>query len=144
MCVLCVCVVCVFAYPSSCLWHTRCTGCSSQYAEGHVAAEHTADVIQRPQSQGASNISTEALALLQSSAKHGRRTLNVQTPAAIFILVILQIPDHFLLMMARKHSFQRASNVACDDQSGHQEHGTAIVTSPMTIWLLQGREVGHS
>mmetsp|Transcript_7499 Transcript_7499/g.13515 ORF Transcript_7499/g.13515 Transcript_7499/m.13515 type:complete len:235 (+) Transcript_7499:874-1578(+) len=73
----------------------------------------------------------------EARAKHGGGAFDMQSVAAILILVVHQVPDHLRLVLRRQDLVYAAADVAGDDHPWHQEHGAAVVAGPVAIVLLQ-------
>ena len=61
----------------------------------------------------------------------------MQPKSSIHILVVMQIPDHFALVVNAEDRVYDASNVQGDDQTRHQKHGTTVVARPVPVMRLQ-------
>lgn len=97
------------------------------------------------------------MTLPEHGAKHGGVPLDVQPKPAVGVLHVGQVANDLVLGVAAKHRVQhacmtscvrhdtgkyrmstRTGDVACDDQTREEKHGTAIVARPVAIGALQG------
>mmetsp|Transcript_16150 Transcript_16150/g.21371 ORF Transcript_16150/g.21371 Transcript_16150/m.21371 type:complete len:304 (-) Transcript_16150:230-1141(-) len=70
----------------------------------------------------------------QHRPKHGGGGLNVGPPPTVRLLVVSEVSNHGIPLVSSQRG---ARHVMADDQAGHQEHGTSIVTCPMAIFCLK-------
>jgi hypothetical protein len=73
----------------------------------------------------------------ERSAEHGGLALDVETIAAVPVLVVAYVAQHLCLVLRREHLLQAPGHIAGDDQAGHQKHGASIVARPVPVRLLQ-------
>ena len=124
----------VTAHPGSSMFYNSILWARSQQAQAHIAAAATlSDAL--PEYSGAYKAS--AATSPQNCTKHGGRSFNVQAKTTILVLVIMEISNHFVLVVYAEHRVQAASHVQSNDQARQQKHRTAIVAWPMSIVLLQ-------
>lgn len=124
----------VTAYPGSSMFYDSILWARSQQAQAHIAAAATlSGALLECSGADKASLATSP----QNCAKHGGRSLNVQAKTPILVLVVVQIPNHFVLVVYAQHRVQAASHIQSNDQARHQEHRTAIVAWPMSVVLLQ-------
>mmetsp|Transcript_9534 Transcript_9534/g.27122 ORF Transcript_9534/g.27122 Transcript_9534/m.27122 type:complete len:252 (-) Transcript_9534:38-793(-) len=73
----------------------------------------------------------------ENRAEHRGVALDVQAVPPVRVLLVLQVPHHLSLPVGTQDRFHRLSDVTRDDQSGHQEHGTAVVPRPVAVVHLE-------
>lgn len=68
----------------------------------------------------------------------------MQSESTIQVLMVMQVTNHFLLVVNAEDRVYYASNVQGDDQTRHQKHRTTIVPRPVPIMRLQCLVKVHS
>lgn len=68
----------------------------------------------------------------------------MQPESTICVLMIVQVPNHFLLVVNAEDRVYHASNVQSYDQTRHQKHWTTIVARPVAVMGLQCLVKVHS
>lgn len=80
--------------------------------------------------------------VVQRRPLHGGGAFNVKTPAAVVVLMQLQVSDHFaaIVLVERSRSFPTLVETPHDVERNHEtrqeEHGPTVVASPVAVLAL--------
>mmetsp|Transcript_4328 Transcript_4328/g.10746 ORF Transcript_4328/g.10746 Transcript_4328/m.10746 type:complete len:208 (-) Transcript_4328:126-749(-) len=76
----------------------------------------------------------------ENCAKHGGVSFDVKSEPAILVLVVQQVPNHFYFGGRREHLVFNFRDPRRYDESGHEEHGPAVVARPVSVIRLKSVE----
>lgn len=78
----------------------------------------------------------------KAGSEHGGCTLDVETKAAILVLVVAQVPEHFMLVAGCEGSIENSCHIAPNNHPWHQKHRAPVVAREVpVIHLEHGVEV---
>ena len=68
----------------------------------------------------------------------------VEPKTAILILVVVEVSDHFHLVLFAQHSVYGLGNIESNEKPRHEEHWPSIITRPQPFLVLNTLKIAHS